>query len=65
MSAARPRLAKAHSKRVADEYIRLGWTVRDQFFAEGVDEPYEYLLEWKREGEPVSVDWDEFRKRSG
>ena len=60
----KPRLAKAHSKSVADEYLRLGWTLKHEFFApEHDDEPYEYLFEWNNEAEPVSVDWVEFHQK--
>ena len=53
----KPRYAKAHSKRVADEYLRLGWTLRHEFHVEPDEEPYEYFFEWDKEGEPVSPDW--------
>ena len=56
----KPRMAKAHSKQVADEYLRLGWTLRTEFRAEGDDEPYEYFFEWLREDKPVSIDWSKF-----
>jgi hypothetical protein len=58
-----PRLAKAHSQLVADEYQRLGWTLRTEFRAPGDEEPYEYLFEWLRDGEPVSIDWVEFKRK--
>jgi len=48
----KPRYAKAHSQAVADEYMRLGWTLRKQFRSAEAKEPYEYLLEWLRAGEP-------------
>jgi hypothetical protein len=53
-------MAKAHSKQVADEYLRLGWTLRTEFRVEGDEEPYEYFFEWLREDEPVSIDWSKF-----
>jgi hypothetical protein len=56
----KPRLAKAHSQLVADEFLRLGWTLRTEFYAEGDAEPYEYLLSWEREEEPPRIDWDKF-----
>lgn len=66
------RLAKAHSKLVADEYLRLGWTLKHEFFADEfkdapsyIHEPCEYLFEWCHEGEPVSIDWIEFHKKHG
>jgi hypothetical protein len=59
----KPRLAKAHSKLVADEYLRLGWTLRHQFYEKGDGEPYEYLFAWVGEGDPVGIDWAEFSRR--
>lgn len=56
-------MAKAHAKQVADEYVRLGWSLGHEFPGSGDDEPYEYCLEWLREGEPVSVDWSKVRDR--
>jgi hypothetical protein len=40
-------LGKAHSFQTAAEYLRLGWTLAHEFRAEGADEPYEYLFEWR------------------
>jgi hypothetical protein len=54
--AAKPRLAKVHSKALADEYLRLGWTMRSELRTPGLGAPYEYLLEWIPEGEPPDVD---------
>jgi hypothetical protein len=59
----KPRIAKAHSKLVADEYLRLGWTLRHQFIARGDEEPYEYFFSWDKEGDPVNIDWAEFSRR--
>ncbi len=50
---AEPRLTKAHSKLVADELQRLGWTLRKEFRAAGDEEPYEYLFAWLHEDSPV------------
>ena len=49
----KPRYAKAHSKAVADQYQRLGWRLRSEFRAPGVQEPYEYLFEWLGNTKPV------------
>jgi hypothetical protein len=49
-----PRWAKAHSKRVADEYLALGWRLASVFQGEGCGEPYEWLLEWVGPGPAVS-----------
>jgi len=59
----RARMAKAHSKLVADEYVRLGWTLRREFQEPGDDEPYEYLLEWLRQGDPMTIDFSKFTER--
>jgi hypothetical protein len=38
---------------MAKEFIRLGWTLKHEFYVKGDDEPYEYLFEWCAAGEPV------------
>ncbi len=48
----KPRFVKVHSKALAEQYQRLGWTMASQFQAPGGCEPYEYLLECWHEGEP-------------
>ena len=48
-----PKLGKCHSAQMAKEFIRLGWTLRHECYANGDDEPYEYLFEWFAAGEPV------------
>jgi len=65
-----PRMAKAHSKLVADEYLRLGWTLRREFFATEekdesgyIDEPYEYFFEWCQNTDPVHIDWKVFHRK--
>ena len=57
-----PKLGKCHSQKAADEFVRLGWTLVHEFFADGDAEPYEYLFEWRQSGVPVSpsrnsADW--------
>ncbi|MDU0460315.1 MAG: hypothetical protein RW306_16425 [Geobacteraceae bacterium] len=54
----KPRMAKAHSKLVADEYIRLGWTLHSVDLVEGYDEPAEFFLVWEHSEDPVSIDWE-------
>ena len=49
----KPRYTKAHSKTVADELLRLGWTLSNEFREPGDKEPYEYLFEWLRVDAPV------------
>jgi len=46
-------LGKAQSAVVADQFRTLGWSLTKEFRAEGDGEPYEYLFEWHREGEPI------------
>ncbi|MCW3834495.1 hypothetical protein ACFQ1E_04525 [Sphingomonas canadensis] len=46
-------LGKAHSNIVAEQFKALGWTLTHEFRADGDGEPYEYLFEWQREGEPA------------
>ena len=48
-----PKLGKCHSAQMAEEFIRLGWTLKHEFYANGDDEPYEYLFEWCAAGEPI------------
>jgi len=59
----KPRMAKAHSKQVADEYLRLGWTLCSESRVPGYDEPAEYYFEWQRTDEPISIDWIEFNRK--
>jgi hypothetical protein len=59
-----PRFAKAHSELVAAEYQRLGWTLVTEFREALSPGPYEYLLEWKREGPPNYINWEEWRHRT-
>jgi hypothetical protein len=56
----KPRKVTAHSKQAADEYQRLGWTLRSEFRRPVDDEPCEYYLEWSRDDEPVRIDWNKF-----
>jgi hypothetical protein len=58
------RLAKAHSRLVADEYLRLGWTLVHEFREPPQNEQYEWLFEWRRIDEPVPIDWSEFRRKN-
>lgn len=46
-------LGKANSATVADQFRTLGWSLAKEFRAEGDGEPYEYLFEWHRDGEPA------------
>jgi hypothetical protein len=53
---AHPKFFKAHAKVIADELMRVGWTLRHEFRADGSEEPYEYIFEWIGAGEPVAID---------
>ena len=59
-----PRKVKAHGKVVADEYLRLGWTLEHEFRETPDSQPYEYYFEWQRPGEPVLIDWTKFREHT-
>jgi hypothetical protein len=48
-----PRLGKCHSAQMAEQFIRLGWTLKYEFRTEDDDEPYEYVFEWLGIGDPV------------
>jgi hypothetical protein len=54
------KFAKAHSRLVADEYLRLGWTLDREFYADGDEEPYEYLFVWESREAPRHIDWKAF-----
>lgn len=46
-------LGKAYSAAFAEKYRALGWTLTHEFRADGDDEPYEYVFEWRLSGQPV------------
>ncbi len=46
-------LGKAHSAAVAGQFRTLGWSLAKEFHSDGDVEPYEYLFEWHRDGEPT------------
>ena len=60
-----PKLAKVHSAVWAEKYIRLGWTLKREFFADGDDEPCEYLFEWQGPGDPHSPNSPEVIRKLG
>jgi hypothetical protein len=49
----KPRFAKCHSQHLADEYVRIGWTLVSEFRDKPDEEPYEYVLAWKKDDEPM------------
>ena len=40
-------------KRLANEFLRLGRTLKKAFREQGHEEPAEYFFVWERAGEPV------------
>jgi hypothetical protein len=57
------RFAKAHSQRVAAEYLRLGWKLCCEFRVTDGEEPYEYLFKWVGKDDPVRPDWSGFKRQ--
>ena len=55
---------QTESKTVADEYLRLGWTLIREFDGAAHGESPVYLLEWLRDGKPVRIDATKFSKRN-
>jgi hypothetical protein len=51
-----PRVAKARSKLVAEEYLRLGWTLIREFSWPSGSPSRQYLFEWRHKGKPVRID---------
>jgi len=49
----KPTMAKAHSKRHALEFVKLGWTLQTACRHSIDDEPYEYLLVWEKDEDPL------------
>jgi hypothetical protein len=52
---AQQRFFKAHSKTVAFELTRVGWTLREEYYRPNDPEPYEYLFEWTHDHEPEGI----------
>ncbi len=46
-------MGKAHSSVVAEAFKELGWTLVQEFRTADAGEPYEYLFEWRRDGDPI------------
>src|SRR6185503_9912318 len=46
---------QTESKPVADEYLRLGWTLIREFDGAAHGESSSYLLEWLRDGKTVRI----------
>jgi len=48
-----PPMAKCHSQKAANEFLRLGWTLKNEHRVAGYDEPAEYFFVWEGPGEPL------------
>jgi hypothetical protein len=60
MSDSPPRLAKLFSSVYCARYVSFGWSVKHEFREAPGAEPYEYILEWGRAGDPIRPDrWGE------
>jgi hypothetical protein len=49
----KPLLGKCHSQLAANEFLRLGWTLKREFYEDGITEPCEYLFAWEHETDAV------------
>jgi len=58
----KPPTVQTDSKAIADEYLRLGWTLTREFSGSSHGESSVYLLEWLGEGDPVRIDLSKIRK---
>jgi hypothetical protein len=52
-----PNQVKVRSRRMADEYLRVGWEMSSQSPSPSNDESSECLLHWPGDGIPVQPDW--------
>jgi len=56
-----PRVSKVHSATNAERMTSFGWSLRTEFREHPSAEPYEYLLEWRHDDEPLPLavpsDW--------
>lgn len=50
------RRVQTESRIIADEYLRLGWTLTRKFDGSSHGEATFYLLEWLGDGDPVRID---------
>ncbi len=46
---------------MAENYLKLGWTLKHEFRDQPENEPYEYLFEWMQAGAPVGIQSSELR----
>jgi hypothetical protein len=50
------KFAQLHSSYAANLYVHAGWVVRKEFRDRDDEEPYEYILEGIRDGDPIRPD---------
>jgi len=55
---------KVRSRRMADEYLRVGWEMVSQSPATAGDESSGCLLYWPGDGDPVQPDWSLLQRLS-
>jgi hypothetical protein len=60
----RYRLVQVNSKPMLDEFLRLGWTLREAQPKPTDNEPREFLLEWLREEDPPPPDLSKLSQKS-
>jgi hypothetical protein len=58
------RLVRVNTKPMLDEFLRLGWTLREERREPGDNETPEYLLEWLRESDPPPPDMSKLGEKS-
>jgi hypothetical protein len=58
------RLVRVNTKSMLDEFLRLGWTLREERREPGDNESPEYLLEWLRESDPPPPDMSKLSETS-
>ena len=58
------RLVRVNSKPMLDEFLRLGWTLREEQPKPIADEQREYLLEWLRKDDPPAPDMSKLSQKS-
>ena len=60
LTAPKPRVAKVRSKILAEEYLRLGWTLVRELSGPHGSHSSVYLFEWGHRGKPVRIDAKRF-----
>jgi len=59
------RFLRTLSKAVAEEYLKVGWTLKQEVRDSATDKPIIYCLEWLHEGKPARprIDSEKFEAR--